>query len=66
MLNKSDVPNRPPKDMVFKALELDKIEKLVHKAYAKETSAFTKDGIEECLEWAVKAHGEREKDEEEQ
>ena len=35
--------------MLIKALEMDKIGKLVNEAYVKETSAFTKEGIEECL-----------------
>jgi len=33
----------------MKALETDKIGKLVSKCYVKETSAFNKEGIDECL-----------------
>ncbi len=35
MLNKSDIPNKVPKDVLFKALDVDKIQKLVGKVYVK-------------------------------
>lgn len=54
MLNKSDIANKVPKDVLFKALDVDKIQKLVGKVYVKETSAYTKDGLDECFEWMGK------------
>ncbi len=35
MLNKSDIKDRPPRDAVYKALEPDKIQKLISKLYIK-------------------------------
>lgn len=46
MLNKSDLHNKVPKDILYKGLDVDKIQKLVGKVYVKETSAYTKDGLE--------------------
>jgi hypothetical protein len=37
-----------------KALDVDKIAKLVGKYYIKETSAYNKEGIDECFEWIIK------------
>lgn len=45
MLNKLDIKNRAPKDALYKALEPEKIQKLVSKFYVKETSAYNKDGF---------------------
>jgi hypothetical protein len=39
-------------------LEVEKIGRLVGRWYVKETSAFNKEGIEECLEWVIKNQGE--------
>lgn len=54
MLNKCDLRNRASKELLVKALEPDRIAKLVGKYYVKETSAFNKEGIDECLEWLIK------------
>lgn len=54
MLNKCDRKNRPPKELFVRALETDKLSKLVGRFYIKETSAFNKEGIDECLEWIIK------------
>lgn len=54
MLNKSDIKNRESKQTLFKALETDKLQKNVNKIYVKETSGFTKDGIDECFDWLSK------------
>ena len=54
MLNKSDIKERESKQILFKALQTEKIQKNVHKLYVKETSGFTKDGIEECFDWLSK------------
>ena len=42
MLNKCDLKERPPKELYIRALEQDKLAKLVGKVYIKETSAFNK------------------------
>jgi hypothetical protein len=42
MLNKCDYKDRPSKDLLFKALESDRIIKMVAKLYVKETSAYNK------------------------
>jgi hypothetical protein len=54
MLNKTDVKERPEREILYKALEVDKIQKLVSKLYVKETSAYTKDGLEESIDWLYK------------
>ncbi len=54
MLNKSDNAHRVPKDILMKGLEMDKLQKFVGKLYVKETSAYTKDGLEECFDWLSK------------
>ena len=54
MLNKSDLPSKVPKDLFYKALDIEKMQKLVGKVYVKETSAYTKDGLEECFDWMSK------------
>lgn len=54
MLNKSDLQNKFNKEVFYKALDIQKMQKLVGKVYIKETSAYTKDGIEECFEWMGK------------
>jgi hypothetical protein len=54
MLNKSDIKDHIHKDALCKALEQTKIDKLVGKVYIKETSAYNKDGLEECLDWLIK------------
>jgi hypothetical protein len=54
MLNKCDLKHRPLKELLVKALEVDKISKLVGKYYIKETSAYNKEGIDECFEWIIK------------
>ena len=45
MLNKCDL-KRKREEIMMKALEPDKLQKLVHKLYIKETSAFTKEGLD--------------------
>ncbi len=45
MLNKSDLQNKFTKDVFYKALEIEKMQKHVGKVYIKETSAYTKDGL---------------------
>ena len=54
MFNKADLKNRPPKELLYKALEADKLQKFVGKIYTKETSAYNKEGLDECLDWMVK------------
>lgn len=54
MLNKCDLKHRPTKELLVKALEMDKMGKLVNKYYVKETSAYSKEGIDECFEWVIK------------
>lgn len=54
MLNKCDVLSNVPKDLFYKALEIERIQKLVGKVYLKETSAYTKDGLEESFDWMAK------------
>ncbi len=54
MLNKSDIGNRIAKDVLYRGLEIERMAKMVGKIYVKETSAYTKDGIEECLDWVSK------------
>jgi hypothetical protein len=54
MLNKCDLGGRPPKDLLVRALEPERMGKLVSKLYFKETSAFNKEGIDECFEWLIK------------
>lgn len=46
MLNKCDLPAKVPKDLFFKALEMEKIQKLVGRVYMKESSAYTKEGLD--------------------
>jgi hypothetical protein len=46
MLNKCDVKNRPSKELLVRALEADKVGKLVNRLYIKETSAFNKEGLD--------------------
>ena len=57
MLNKCDLKNRPPKELMVKGLEPQRLNKLVGKCYFKETSAFNKEGIDECLQWLIKNAG---------
>jgi len=54
ILNKSDIKDRAPKDALYKALEPEKLQKLVAKLYVKEASAYNKDGLEECFDWLIK------------
>lgn len=54
MLNKSDTQNRVLKDILYKGLDVEKIQKQVGKVYVKETSAYTKDGLDECFDWMSK------------
>lgn len=54
MLNKCDLKHRPAKELLVKALEMDKMGKLVNKYYVKESSAYNKEGIDECFEWIIK------------
>ena len=54
MLNKSDFKDRVPRQTLYKALDIDKVQKCVGKLYVKETSGFTKDGIDECFDWLGK------------
>ena len=54
MLNKAEVKERPEREVFYKALEVDKLQKLVGRIYFKETSAYTNDGIEECFDWLYK------------
>lgn len=35
MLNKSDLPNKVPKDIMYKALDMEKLQKFVGKVYIK-------------------------------
>ena len=49
MLNKCDLGGRPPKELLVRALEPERMGKLVGKLYFKETSAFNKEGIDECF-----------------
>lgn len=46
MLNKVDVKDRPSKELLYKALETEKIQKLISRLYVKETSAFNKEGLD--------------------
>jgi hypothetical protein len=45
MLNKCELQNRVAKDVLIKALEIERMQKLVGKLYIKETSAYTKEGL---------------------
>lgn len=45
--------------MLYKALETEKIAKLVGKMAVKETSAYNKEGLEEFVEWVVKGYGQK-------
>ena len=54
MLNKCDFKHRPSKELLVKALDVDRLAKLVGKYYIKETSAYTKEGLDECFEWIIK------------
>jgi hypothetical protein len=54
MLNKCDFKHRPSKEILVKALDVDKLGKLVGKYYIKETSAYNKEGLDECFEWIIK------------
>jgi hypothetical protein len=45
MLNKCEMQNRIQKDILVKALELEKMQKMVGKIYVKETSAYNKEGL---------------------
>ena len=54
MLNKSDSKDRVPREALYKGLDLQKMQKIVEKLYVKETSGFTKDGIDECFDWMGK------------
>lgn len=62
MLNKCDMKNRPSKEIIVKALQLDRLSKLVNKYYVKETSAYTKEGLDECFEWIIKNNGKNGED----
>ena len=46
MLNKSDLKDRVPKETLYKGLDIERLQKCVGKLYVKETSGFTKDGID--------------------
>ena len=54
MLNKCDFKHRPSKELLVKALDVDRLAKLVGKYYIKETSAYNKEGLDECFEWIIK------------
>jgi hypothetical protein len=46
MLNKCDFKHRPAKELLVKALDVEKLSKLVGKYYIKETSAYNKEGLD--------------------
>ncbi len=46
MLNKCDFKHRPAKELLVKALDMEKLGKLVGKYYIKETSAYNKEGLD--------------------
>jgi site-specific recombinase XerD len=54
MLNKCELENRIAKETLYKGLDMERIQKLVGKIYIKETSAYTKEGLEECFDWMSK------------
>lgn len=54
MLNKCDFKHRPSKELLVKALDVERLSKLVNKYYIKETSAYNKEGLDECFEWIIK------------
>lgn len=54
MLNKCDLRHQHSKEILVKALDVEKLAKLVGKYYIKETSAYNKEGLDECFEWIIK------------